>query len=141
MEHDVFRKPVPTFRHHALAGPYFARPKSLDLGRYSKPNRPRMSDKPAIRPDAAVGDALRAVARDILAEALAALDDPEKSDATAVHDYRKAMARGAALLRPGTPSSAEEGERTRVEARALARERAGARDAQAALEGVEDLKD
>src|ERR1043166_893524 len=141
MEHDVFRKPVPTFRHHALAGPYFARPKSLDLGRYSKPNRPRMSDKPAIRPDAAVGDALRAVARDILAEALAALDDPEKSDATAVHDYRKAMKRWRALLRLVIPFIGEEGERMRVEARDLARELAGARDAQSALDALDDLKD
>ena len=35
----------------------------------------RMSDKPAIRPNGAVGEALKAVARDILAEALGSLDD------------------------------------------------------------------
>src|SRR5207244_2408804 len=85
----------------------------------------RMSDKPAIRPDGAVGDALRAVARDILAEALAALDDPEKSDAVAVHDYRKAMKRWRALLRLIIPFIGEEGEQLRVEARDLARELAG----------------
>jgi CHAD domain-containing protein len=100
-----------------------------------------MSDKPAIRPDAAVGDALKAVARDILGEALAALDDAEKSDAVAVHDYRKAMKRWRALLRLVIPFLGEEGERLRVEARDLARELAGARDAQSALEALADLKD
>jgi CHAD domain-containing protein len=101
----------------------------------------RMSDKPAIRPDAAVGDALKAAARDILAEALAALDDPEKSDAVAVHDYRKAMKRWRALLRLVAPFIGAEGERLRVEARDLARELAGARDAQSALDALADLKD
>src|SRR5262249_48252916 len=93
----------------------------------------RMSDKPAIRPDGAVGDALKAVARDILAESLAALDDPEKTDAVAVHEYRKAMKRWRAFLRLTIPFIGEEGERLRVEARDLARELAGARDAQSAL--------
>jgi CHAD domain-containing protein len=100
-----------------------------------------MSDKPAIRPDASVGDALKAVARDILAEAREALDDPEKSDAAAVHDYRKAMKRWRALLRLVIPFIGEEGERMRVEARDLARELAGARDAQSALDALDDLKD
>src|ERR1051326_3755713 len=100
-----------------------------------------MSDKPAIRPDAAVDDALKAVARDILAEALAALEDPEKSDAVAVHDYRKAMKRWRALLRLVIPFIGDDGERLRVEARDLARELAGARDAQSALDALDDLKD
>src|SRR5262249_4644843 len=100
-----------------------------------------MSDKPAIRSNGAVGDALKAVARDILAEGLAALDDPEKSDAVAVHEYRKAMKRWRALLRLIIPFIGEEGERLRVEARDLARELAGARDAQSALDALNDLKD
>ncbi|HXW23413.1 MAG TPA: CHAD domain-containing protein [Xanthobacteraceae bacterium] len=100
-----------------------------------------MSDKPAIRPDAAVGDALKAAARDILTEALVALDDPERSDAVAVHDYRKAMKRWRALLRLVIPFIGTEGERLRVEARDLARELAGARDAQSALDALDDLKD
>ena len=45
-----------------------------------------MAEKPAVRPDIAVGEALRAVARDILSEARAVLDDAEKPDAVAVHD-------------------------------------------------------
>jgi len=101
---------------------------------------PRMSDKPAIRPDTAVGEALKAVARDIVGEALTALDDPERSDAVAVHDYRKAMKRWRALLRLVIPFIGEEGERLRVEARDLSRELAGARDAQAALDALDDLK-
>src|ERR1700757_2582567 len=88
----------------------------------------RMSDKPAIRPNGAVGDALKAVARDILAEAFAALDDPEKSDAVAVHDYRKAMKRWRALLRLIIPFLGDEGERLRVEARGPPRGPAGRRD-------------
>src|SRR6201987_6017004 len=100
-----------------------------------------MSDKPAIRPDDAVGDALKAVARDILADALAALDDPEKTVASAGKDYRKAMQGWRALLRLIIPFIGEEGERLRVEARDLARELAGARDAQSALDALDDLKD
>ena len=100
-----------------------------------------MSDKPAIRPDAAVGDALKAVARDILGEALAALDDAEKSDAVAVHDYRKAMKRWRALLRLYEPRLGAEAERLRVEARDLARELAGSRDARSALDALADLVD
>ena len=57
-----------------------------------------MAEKPAVRPDIAVGEALRAVARDILAEARGVLDDQAKPDATAVHDFRKAMKRWRALL-------------------------------------------
>jgi len=107
----------------------------------SGPTEPRVAEKPAVSPDAAVGDALKAVARDILAEAFAALDDPEKSDAVAVHDYRKAMKRWRALLRLIIPFLGDEGEQLRVEARDLARELAGARDAQSALDALDDLKD
>ena len=50
-----------------------------------------MQEKPALRPSVAVGEALRGVARDILAEARAAIENPTtKSDADAVHDFRRA---------------------------------------------------
>jgi hypothetical protein len=52
-----------------------------------------MSDKPALRPGEAVGEALRAFARRILADARAAIEDPEKSDAEAVHDFCREMKR------------------------------------------------
>jgi CHAD domain-containing protein len=100
-----------------------------------------MKDKPAVRPDVAVGDALLAVVRDILGEARGAIDDPERSGADAVHDYRKAMKRWRALLRLIEPFIGEDGSRLRIEARDLARELAGARDAQSALDALADLRD
>jgi CHAD domain-containing protein len=98
-----------------------------------------MSDKPALRPGTAVGEALRAVASDILAEARAALDNPANTDAQAVHDFRRAMKRWRALLRLLDPFLGEEGRQLRTEARDLARALAGARDAQSALDALADL--
>jgi CHAD domain-containing protein len=98
-----------------------------------------MAEKPAVRPDVAVGEALRAIARDVLAEARAALEDQAKPDAVAVHDYRKAMKRWRAILRLLEPFLGEDGRRLRVEARDSARELSGARDAQSAAEALEDL--
>ena len=98
-----------------------------------------MAEKPAVRPDVAVGEALRAVARDILAEARAVLNDQTKPDATAVHDFRKAMKRWRALLRLLEPFLGDDGRRLRAQARDFAREVAGARDAQSAIEALEDL--
>ena len=100
-----------------------------------------MAEKPAVRPDGAVGEALRAVARDILMEARAALEDPAKPGANAVHDYRKAMKRWRALLRLLEPFVGDEERELRAQARDSARELAGARDAQSALEALADLLD
>jgi CHAD domain-containing protein len=97
-----------------------------------------MGEKAAVYPDLPVGEALKAVARDVLAEARAALGH-DKSDAIAVHDYRKAMKRWRALLRLLEPFLGDEGRRLRVAARNSARELAGARDAQAAMEALEDI--
>jgi CHAD domain-containing protein len=97
-----------------------------------------MGEKAAVYPDLPVGEALKAVARDVLAEARAALGH-DKSDAVAVHDYRKAMKRWRALLRLLEPFLGDEGERLRIAARNFARELAGARDAQAAMEALEDI--
>jgi CHAD domain-containing protein len=98
-----------------------------------------MAEKPAVRPDSSVGEALRAVARDILSEARAVLSDPERSDAAAVHDFRKAMKRWRALLRLLEPYLGADARRLRDQARDLARSLAGARDAQAALEAIDDI--
>jgi CHAD domain-containing protein len=98
-----------------------------------------MAEKPAVRPDVGVGDALRAVARDILSEARAALEDTSHSDAVAVHDYRKAMKRWRALLRLLEPFLGDEAKRLRTQARDSARELAGARDAQSAMDALDDL--
>jgi CHAD domain-containing protein len=99
-----------------------------------------MGDKPKLRPGGAIGPALIAVANDILAEGRAALDDPERTDAVAVHDYRKAMKRWRAFLRLIEPFLGVEGTHLRIEARELARELAGARDVQAALDALADLE-
>src|SRR5437868_4177764 len=98
-----------------------------------------MSDKPALRPDLPVGEALRAVARDVLSDARAAISDPTHSDAVAVHDFRREMKRWRALLRLLGPFLADDGRRLRDEARDLARALGGARDAQGALDALTDL--
>src|SRR4051812_4034188 len=98
-----------------------------------------MAEKPAVRPDVAVGEALRAVARDILSEARTVLDDREKPDAAAIHDLRKAMKRWRALLRLLEPFLGDGARRLRAEARDLARDLSGARDAQSAMEALNDL--
>jgi CHAD domain-containing protein len=99
-----------------------------------------MDDKPALRPGLAVGESLRAVARNIVAEARTALDNPENSDAAAVHDFRRAMKRWRAYLRLVEPFIGEDGHGLRMEARDLARELGGARDAQSALDALSDLE-
>jgi CHAD domain-containing protein len=98
-----------------------------------------MNDKPALQPGLAVGEALRAVARDVLAEARAAIENPSLSDADAVHDFRRAMKRWRALLRLIDPFLEDEGQALRTEARDLARALGGARDAQSALDALKDL--
>ena len=99
-----------------------------------------MQEKPALRPSVAVGEALRGVARDILAEARAAIADSTKSDADAVHDFRRAMKRWRALLRLVEPFLGEEARRLRDEARDLAHALTGARNAQSALDALADLE-
>jgi CHAD domain-containing protein len=99
-----------------------------------------MDEKPALRPGLAVGEALRAAARNILAEARTTLDNPAKSDAERVHDFRRAMKRWRALLRLLGPFLGAGGRRLRDEARDLARALGGARDAQSALDALADLE-
>jgi CHAD domain-containing protein len=99
-----------------------------------------MDDMTALRPGLAMGETLRGFARDVLAEALAAIDDPAKSDAAAVHDFRRAMKRWRALLRLLGPFLGEDGRCLRDEARNLARGLGGARDAQSALDALADLE-
>src|SRR5262249_62165831 len=67
------------------------------------------------------------------------VDEPEADDATAVHEFRKAMKRWRAILRLYEPLFGEEAIKLRLEARDLARELARTRDARAALDAVKDL--
>jgi CHAD domain-containing protein len=98
-----------------------------------------MDDRPALRSDVAVGEALRGVARDVLAEARTAITDPAKPDAEAVHDFRRAMKRWRAMLRLLEPFVGYEARTLRDEARDLARALTGARNAQSALDALADL--
>jgi CHAD domain-containing protein len=98
-----------------------------------------MDDKPALQPDRAVGASLLTVARNILSEARAAIDDSAQPDSRAVHDFRRQMKRWRALLRLLDPFVGEDGRRLRIEARDLARALGGARDAQSALDALADI--
>jgi CHAD domain-containing protein len=80
------------------------------------------------------------VARDILAAARAAIENPANSDAEAVHDFRRAMRRWRALLRLLEPFVGTEAKRLRDEARDLAQALTGARNAQSALDALGDLE-
>ncbi len=98
-----------------------------------------MGKKPALHPEHGVAKVLRQVAFDILGEVRVALNHPSKTDAAIIHDYRKEQKRWRALLRLLGPALGEEGRQLRIEARNLARELAGPRDAQSALDALEDV--
>ncbi len=96
-----------------------------------------MSKKPALHPRQAVGSSLQQVALGILGEARAALEGPPKADAVTIHDVRKAIKRWRALLR--LLPLGDDRLRLRIEARDLARALGGSRDAQSALDALNDL--
>ncbi len=87
-----------------------------------------------------IGEALRAGARDCLVEARAATSDAARSDAEAVHDFRRAMKRWRALLRLLEPFVGPQARRLRAAARDLAGGLSGARDGQSALDALADLE-
>jgi CHAD domain-containing protein len=104
------------------------------------PIEPEMGEKPALQPNAAIGPAVRAIAGRILAKARTAILDPERSNETAVHDFRRAIKQWRALMRllaPFIPDAT----RWRHEARDHARSLAHARDGAAALNAFEGLVD
>ena len=86
------------------------------------------------------GGGLAAAAHAIIADARRALTTSEHSDAEIVHDLRKALKRWRALMRLLAGPLGEQAEQMRIEARDLMRSLAGARDAQAALDALEDLQ-
>src|ERR1700722_1510907 len=63
------------------------------------PIEPEMAEKPALQPNAAIGPAVRAIAARVLAKARTAILDPERSNETAVHDFRRAIKQWRALMR------------------------------------------
>jgi CHAD domain-containing protein len=97
-----------------------------------------MAEKPALRPRAAIGPALRAFAEGILADAREAVSDPERSNQEAVHHFRRAMKQWRALMRllvPFIPDATLSRHAARDHARSLAH----ARDSQSALNAFDDL--
>ena len=90
--------------------------------------------------DGSFGDGLAAAARSIIADARRALSDPELADPEAVHEVRKALKRWRALLRLLGRPLGEPADQMRAEARELMRGLAGARDAQAGLDALDDLR-
>jgi len=90
--------------------------------------------------DGSFGDDMAAAASSIIADARRALADPKLSDPEAVHDVRKALKRWRAFLRLLERPLGESADRMRAEARELMRALAGARDAQAALDAMNDLR-
>ena len=90
--------------------------------------------------DSSFGDGLAAAARSIIADGRQALTDPELSDPEAVHEVRKALKRWRALMRLLARPLGEQADQMRSEARELMRAIAGARDAQSALDALNDLR-
>jgi CHAD domain-containing protein len=100
-----------------------------------------MSQVPPRKADSGAAARLRTASGDLLAQARRQIDEPGADDATAVHEFRKAMKRWRALLRLYEPLLGAEAEQLRVEARDLARELTGSRDARSALDALGDLVD
>src|SRR5215467_5219175 len=98
-----------------------------------------MGEKPALRPDIAIGRALTEAAWSVLEEARAPLADSLMPDAKVVHDVRKALKRWRALLRLLGPLLGADAHSLRTKARDLARGLAGARDPRSALDALADL--
>jgi CHAD domain-containing protein len=104
------------------------------------PREPKMGEKPALRPKSAIGPAIRSIASAILAKARMAILDPERSNADAVHQFRRTMKEWRALMRllePFIPDAT----RWRHEGRGHARSLAHARDGAAALNAFDTLTD
>jgi CHAD domain-containing protein len=97
-----------------------------------------MSVRTALSPGEPVGGALRDVAAGAVAEAQEILNDPARDPTTKVHDIRRALKRWRALLRMLRPHLRESGEALRFQARDLARRLTHARDAQSAIDALDD---
>jgi len=88
---------------------------------------------------AGFGDHLAATGRSIVADARHALADPALGDAARVHELRKAFKRWRAWLRLLSGPIGAPAEEMRLAARTLMRSLSGARDAQGALDAIDDL--
>jgi CHAD domain-containing protein len=100
----------------------------------------QMGEKAGLRPNAAIGPALRGIAEKIVGKAGAAIGDPARSNEDAVHDFRRAMKEWRALMRLIAPF-AHDARQWRIAARDHARALAHARDGSAALHAFDHLLD
>ena len=106
----------------------------------TKSGQNKAMDEPPARGERGFGDALAAAAETIIADARKALTDPSLPEPVAVHDLRKAFKRWRALLRLLARPIGQPAEEMRTEARELMRALSGARDAQSALDALDDLR-
>jgi CHAD domain-containing protein len=97
-----------------------------------------MNGRSALSPGDAVGGALREIAAGAVAQAQAILTDPDRDPTAKVHDIRRALKRWRALLRMMAPHLGEAGQALRFQARDLARSLTVARDAQSAIDALND---
>src|ERR1700739_1692644 len=97
-----------------------------------------MNEKPALRPEAAIGPTRRAIAARIIGDARTILIDPERSSADAVHEFRRSMKQWRALMRLLEPFVAD-AVLLREQGRAHPRSLGRARDGQSALNAFDDI--
>lgn len=98
-----------------------------------------MNEKLGLRSELAVGEALRTIAHDILANAGAAIKDSAKTNTISVHEFRREMKRWRALLRLFAPFIGSDSDKLNAAARNLARALGSARDLQSARDALDDL--
>ena len=98
-----------------------------------------MRQKPALRSELAVGEALRAIAHDVLINARLAVEKSAGSTTAAIHEFRRQMKCWRALLQLLEPFVGKDAHDLRTRARDLARDLGAARDPQSAREAFDDL--
>lgn len=99
-----------------------------------------MNKRPALRPDTPLGQALAAVARDMLTRAREAITDPGIGSGQAIHEFRKCIKRWRAFLRLLEPHFSDGAGNLRAAARDTAKKLGGARDLRSALDALEDIR-
>jgi CHAD domain-containing protein len=97
-----------------------------------------MGSDAELRPGQPVGPAVLTLARDLLARLALA---EEKAEAEVIHDFRRAAKRWRAFLRLVEPHAGDSALALRHQARNVAQGLATARDAQAALDALDDLRE
>lgn len=96
-------------------------------------NQPALSHS-----EAQIGNALAAIARNILMEARAPMDDPRGETGEAIHDFRKSIKRWRAFLRLIEPEFGDGARNLRRAARDSAKDLNAMRDLRACLDALED---